>query len=478
MMKLTVAFLASLAAADAAQAHGRRHVRRQYGELPPYSLPGTGYSSATSSVAPSSSPDAATSSEGLPYFPPTGTAVSSYPAESKPPVGTGGMNDLPGYGTEPVIPSSSAAMDNTKGPNPPYVPTGTGYKPTITAYPTGGKPEYPTKDELVTSTVWSTQTFTVTACPKTVSDCPSESTYLVSSTVPVGLTSYAPHPTGVYEVIETSTSEVVHTTTETLTYTVGYGEHAHSTTKEITATSTETLYETCTVTKDASEITGTTTLTTTSTTTRYITVRPTPSKNAYDNEVPKPSGPAGGEEECIAQPPVTVTVTEQNTKTVTIGDEEYPTSSAAVVTEKYPEVPASSEAPVVTATYEAPVVTDVPVPSSSAAMDNERPTSKIYVTVVPYPIGNGTQPQPTGSSGFLTYTKPGGGYGTGAPVPVPSSSTYALDEELPSFTFPGEEVPASTAPVQTEVPKESEYPIPTAVPSDSYGPGYRKRYNF
>jgi len=475
MMKLTVAFLATLAAADAAQSHGRRHVRRQYGAELPYSLPGTGVPAVPSSTptpAPSSPAAAVPSSSGLPYF--------------------------PGEGTAPAIPASSVAEPASSGSSLPYIPGSSGTAPAGypvipassvaeplessaygTGFPTTAAPATPTGyngTELVTSTVYSTMTLTVTACPA-YGDCPAESTKVVTSVVPVGVTSYPkPTPADEYETIETSVSEVTHTITQTLTYTVGTGENAHPVTTEISSTSTETIYQTVTITKqheasptdvygEDEEITGTTTLTTTSTTTHYITVHPTPSAGS-EGEYPAGEYPAGGpqkeenEGDCQALPPVTVTVTAQETVTVTAG-QEYPASSAA----QNNEVPSSS-APILTAEY----------PASSAAVPSEKPTTVIPVTVsvVPYPIGNGTEPNVPGSTGFVTYTKPGAPYGT-APAVVPSSSLPA-DSQLPSFTLPAsvDKVPSSVAyPTQ-----ESSAAVPTAAPSDSYGPGYRKRFGF
>jgi hypothetical protein len=193
---------------------------------------------------------------------------------------------------------------------------------------------------MTTSTIYSTQIFTVTACPSTVSDCPARSTSTVTSVVPVGTTvcpKVTPTPSaGETEVVETPVSEITHTITETLTYTVGTGQNAHPTTTEITSVTTETVYATMTITKGTQasatpagypvgggeeEITGTTTSTTTSTTTKYITVFPSPSAGAneggqYTPGVPAPTGPAGGEGQGECLPPVTVTVTSQETVTV------------------------------------------------------------------------------------------------------------------------------------------------------------------
>ncbi|KAF2197568.1 hypothetical protein GQ43DRAFT_357026, partial [Delitschia confertaspora ATCC 74209] len=43
-------------------------------------------------------------------------------------------------------------------------------------------------EELVTSTIYSTQTFTVTMCASTVANCPARSTTTVVSVVPVSTT--------------------------------------------------------------------------------------------------------------------------------------------------------------------------------------------------------------------------------------------------------------------------------------------------
>lgn len=291
MMKLTVAFLATLAAADAAQAHGRRHVRRAgpdygngygYGAPPAYSLPGTG-AHASSTVALPATSDLPKGGEGSP--------------SSLPYVGTG---------TAPAISTGSPAAE--------YPPTFDTVVPSAplttapvhpTAYPTGGSPAAISSSGLVLS---PSENCTTTAAPHSSSPSPGKQTV----------------------VTETPVSEITHTITETLTYTVGRGENAHQTTTEIVSTSTETIYKTVTLTKEQEhaaptpsagqeDITGTTTVRTTSTTVKYITVHPTPAVPTAGEQGASPSKGADQGKGADCAPPVTVTVTAQETVTVVSG---------------------------------------------------------------------------------------------------------------------------------------------------------------
>jgi hypothetical protein len=378
---------------------------------------------------------------------------------------------------------------------------------------------------MVTSTIYSTQIFTKTACPPTVTDCPAHSTKLVTSVVAVGTTvcpeSDLPKATPTKAVTSSyPVSEVVQTYTETLIYTVGVGSTAHPVTTEVTSTSTSTQYSTVVITVGKPTPTGevpadatgpaggenayptgpaggenvypkggedvTSTIKSTSTSTKYITVKPTPTG---EGDVPadsesNPSGPAGGNgayptgnatpsvpagseggEDCAA--PVTVTVTAKETVTVTKGGD-YPAATPNSP-EETPEVPSEHTA-------------SSGMPSVPTGM---------------YPVpGNGTNPYPAGPTGFKTSTKPAMPTGTGY---VPATSV------LPSFTFVSEAatptgetaIPSSTVPagaessaaypvgggygdVSSKVPEASEavsssavYVVPSATPTpdNSYGAG-------
>ena len=118
---------------------------------------------------------------------------------------------------------------------------------------------------MTTSTVYETQTFTITSCAPTVTDCPAESTKVVTSVVAVSTTVcpvteaggyaastppssiVAPISTGVYSsegaVAASAPTESVVTkvTNTTLTYTLGSGSSTTIVTTTIQHTSTETL---------------------------------------------------------------------------------------------------------------------------------------------------------------------------------------------------------------------------------------------
>ncbi|ORY03947.1 hypothetical protein BCR34DRAFT_65207 [Clohesyomyces aquaticus] len=368
MMKLTVAFLAALAVADASGAHGRRHVRRQYGY--------GGYSE--SSAAPagftnSSSAATPASSTALPVGVSSSVVVASESSVAIPTfVGTGyGSSSGADSTALPAATSSSLPTFPSSGTIPTYVGTGSAVSSAVAETPaTTAAPTFPSTgfsfpvtgvvnstagaEELVTSIVYSTQVFTVTSCGSTVSDCPAKSTVMVTSVVAVGTTvcpkaSLTPtaagssalpaqsslSPSALVEISSTPASEITHKVTKTYTYTVGTGSVAHPTTTEVVETSTETVYKTIYLTKPAGSIAlptatpaetleGTTTVSSTSTTTKYITVYPTPAASSAEglgSVVPTgpggvvPTGPAGGE--CL--PPVTVTVTAQETVYVVSG---------------------------------------------------------------------------------------------------------------------------------------------------------------
>lgn len=527
MMKLTVAFLAALATADAAQAHGRRHhVRRQgdygygnggYGGGYPVNPPPAGTGSPSSTAIPAvpsdesstyppavetpavpTPPVVPSSSEGVdtsaiaigvssssiytefPTFPGTGYPVPSPPVES-PPVDSTGLPNFPGTGNS-AFPTAY----------PTAYPTGSGSFPVTDVANSTGSPD------VTTSTIYSTQISTVIGCPQTVTDCPASSTHLVTSVVAIATTvcpktTEGPSSTAIpaneqgEEVIETSVTEITHTITETLVYTVGTGPSAHPATTEVVSTSTETVYETVTITHPGSGATptpgsseeypsgsgeedypeGTTTISSTSTTTKYITVYPSASGTPVDTEdssaipaVPT-SGAGEGEEEGECAAPVTVTVTAQETVTVT-----------ATPDEPTPDVPATD------------------VPSNTGEVTSEYPVGTPSPSV-PYPFGNSTAYPTGGSTGFLTYTKPA--EGTGYPViPVPSGTgvpSVPEDTALPSFHLPSgtdiEAVPESTAIPAVPSGGETDYPstsadavVPTPTPGNGYGSygSYRKRF--
>jgi hypothetical protein len=119
--------------------------------------------------------------------------------------------------------------------------------------------------QMTISTIYETQTFTITSCAPTVTDCPAESTKLVTSIVAVSTTVcpvteaggyaastppssiVAPISTGVYPseaTVAPSTpveSVVTKVTNTTLTYTLGSGSSTTIVTTTIQHTSTETI---------------------------------------------------------------------------------------------------------------------------------------------------------------------------------------------------------------------------------------------
>ena len=119
--------------------------------------------------------------------------------------------------------------------------------------------------QMTISTIYETQTFTITSCAPTVTDCPAESTKLVTSVVAVSTTVcpvteaggyavstppssiVAPISTGVYTseaaVAPSAPAESVVTkvTNTTLTYTLGSGSSTTIVTTTIQHTSTETI---------------------------------------------------------------------------------------------------------------------------------------------------------------------------------------------------------------------------------------------
>lgn len=563
MMKLTVAFLAALAAADAAEARTHRQARRQYGDGYGYGggnsgYGGGGYGGAVSSPAAVSSakpvetpspsskvevpyiqssaeafktsqpagaassypsvPEAATSSsilvpaqtpvaspskpaggnygEGYPAVPAVSSSaavpvVSSsakvpeaatssvgygagYPAASSSvKVPAGGVSSGVPSGVVPssgvpsgVYPSGGAGVPvSSKVPSPSSVgkPSGGNGYP---AYPTGTAPA-PAKStpvEMTTKTIYSTQIVPA-------------SSGLVTKTVPVGTTvcpkeeatktpsPSAPASSAGVVTSQYPVSEITKKVTETLVYTVGVGSTAHPVTTEVVSTATSTIYSTVVITigkstpapgqqtayPEGSPVPEgpTTTIKSTSTTTKYITVKPTPSGKVPVGETGTPGTPgapaggagkpSGGAGECA--PPVTVTVTAKETVTVTKGQEK-PTPGAEKPGSGYPTTPQESGKP------------------SKPAGGAGKPTPSPL-----YPIGNnGTYP--AGPTGFKTSTKPAVPVGTGvygSDVPSKPSSTASL----PNFSF-ASEVPVKTPSQETGAPK----PTPSAAYPPAGGEGY------
>ena len=119
--------------------------------------------------------------------------------------------------------------------------------------------------QMTISTIYETQTFTITSCAPTVTDCPAESTKVVTSVVAVSTTVcpvteaggyavstppssiVAPISTGVYTSEATvapsapAESVVTKVTNTTLTYTLGSGSSTTIVTTTIQHTSTETI---------------------------------------------------------------------------------------------------------------------------------------------------------------------------------------------------------------------------------------------
>jgi hypothetical protein len=527
-MKLTIAFLAALAAADAVEARSHRQARRQYGTGPsggsygdvssakpvetplPSSVVAPYIQSSAEAFETSYPPNAASSYppvEATPYpspevpeggkSTPAGAESTPYaPAESspvKPSFGEGYPAETPKVpeGAVPsssVVPSgvypSSAVSPSGAYPSGGYaspassvvpeaassVPYGTGVFPSSGAgYPTGTgvSPASSTPlSDYVTKTIYSTQIY-------------SESSALVTKVVPVGTTCIpkdadkTPSPSAPVKVTsEYPVSEVVKTLTETLVYTVGVGSTAHPVTTEVVKTSTSTVYSTVVVTvgKNTGDKTaypegkpegptGTTTIKSTTTSTKYITVKPTPSSSGKVPSVgeqgyPVVSGSKNGGADCAA--PVTVTVTAKETVTVTKGQDKP--SATPYASKPALEYPVSSGKPVKPSGG-----ADVPKPSAT-------PSAK-------YPIGNGTHPYPAGPTGFKTSTKPAYPVGTGSygsDVPTKPSETSSL----PYFSFVSE-VPyptpsaVKTPSVETQVP----YPSSSAKPAESSpAPGYGSGY--
>lgn len=463
MMRLTVAFLAALAAADAAEARTHRHARRQYG---------SGYDTGYGEVP-------AVSSKESPKYNPTSAEVfvSSVPSDTYPPtVETPLHTSAYGSGFEegPEVPEPTSTIDYGNGYGAKPTPEGEGVYPSSEAVPSG---VYPSSKPVEGGEVYPTAPLPGTGYQGTgypgTGYQPSKtplSDYVSSVATPV--------PTE-YVTSKVPVSEVEECTTETLTYTVGVGSSAHPVVTEVTHTRTSTIYQTITVGKakptpevpaggeDYPVSSSTITVKSTTTSTKYITVKPTPT-SGY--EVPAGGqGTPEGEEECAA--PATVTVTAKETV--------YVTKEASKPT-AYPEVPAGGE--------------DKPE-------DEEKPEDEYpaYPPVQPtpsvkYPVPSGNGTYPAGPTGFHTSYKPAYPTGTGYNKPAaetsslpyfsfvsepaePTKTPISNEKPTPDYNNGYGEVPqaeSTTAPaypaIPQETPKESEKPTPSAVPS--YGSGY------
>ena len=382
MMKLTVAFLGALAVADASNARGHRHVRRQYGY-------GNGPETEPVYTAPANStatlPPVVVSSTPVAVEPPVGTTEVSpelpagsstdevpgvtFSATGTAPAGTAPAGTAPGVsypvgsGTAPAVPAvpaetslSPVGGDNATSTFPSFVLTGSeGSFPT--GVPSGVYPTGTGVEDLVTLTISSTQIFTVTACPSSVVDCPAKSTSLVTSVIAVGTTvcpeseassivesglpsSASAYPTGGDAVATPVPSVVVEDSTTVMTQTIGTGANAHETAITITNKVTKTVYVTgeaslpveSAVSPEQTPVAGedTTIVTSdiTSTVAKTLTITegaptgtgsPSSDTPASESGVPVnpedvPADSTGGAGECA--PPVTVTVTAQETVTV------------------------------------------------------------------------------------------------------------------------------------------------------------------
>lgn len=526
MMKLTVAFLATLAAVDASKVH-HRHARRQYGYGPGPEVPAANSTVATTTTAPSStlpasSPVALTSS-GLsstdvsPEKPTTTPGNVPTYGEGKPSSSVPGVS-FPGTGTAPGTGSPSEVA--TPLPTTSLSPVGGANSTSTSSFPTfhitGTDGTFPTAvpsgiiptgtgtagENSVTVTITSYQVFTSTKCAQGGSSCAesAKTTTLVTSAVPIGTTvcgekeasSIMSSVSNLHSAPATATatdtsvgavgspvpSTIVEDHTKTLTATVGTGENAHPTTYTITEKVTRTVYVTAGPSPsragEAPKPEPTTTLTTDITSTIGITKTITEGLptggNAYPTG-PKPSGvpvtPEGsqapGEGEGECAPPVTVTVTAKETVTVTEGS-----STGTAVPDDVPSHETSTGA-------SGPSGKPTGVPHPSKPVPSEKPTG--MPTGAPYPTGNGTAPVIPGSTGFLTSTKPSKpqptgelpGYGS---APAASSSAVAptgatSTDGLPSFVLPTP-TPAGEPAKETSVAPEA----PTPVESGAYGPGY------
>lgn len=473
MMKLTVTFLAALAAADAAEARSHRQARRQYGERPANSkpavyssVPSVPYNPTTAEVFATSVPVAVTYP---PKGEPTPAASSAYGS---------GFSEGPYHSDK--VPSESVAYPpvGDKPSHVAYPPTGESTKvPEGVAYPTGSYGDKPVKDtSSVPAGVYPPTGYPAyptgtgsygSATP--LSDYVTKTIY--NSGTPVGTTICKESETPTVE-YETSKIPITHT----LIYTVGTGSTAHAVTTEVTSTSTKTLTKTVVITQHKPKPTpetpykdsypsggeeyGTKTIKSTTTSTKYITVHATPSNKVPSKEQTYPTGPAKGDE-CAA--PVTVTVTAKQTVTVTKGSHK---PSHTPSSDK-PQPPSNEYPPA--------------KPSPSKPVGEEyppyQPTKPSATPSAKYPVGNGTHPYPAGPTGFKTSAKPyypTGSYGTGVPN-KPSETSLPYFSFVSDTPYPAEtpKTPSEEQTYPTKTPSEEQtYPSKTPVAEASYGNGY------
>ena len=457
--KLSIALLAALSVAEAS--HARRapfkHLVRRQGTY--YGSPAV---NASSSVA---AEETSTPTTSL-TFDTTPLAVES--------------SSLPTF----VLDSSIVYPTGTGSGPSGVTPSGTG------AHPTGTGTSESTsvaEEELVTSTISSTQIFTVTLCPSSVTDCPSRSTSLVTSVIAVATTvcpkseleaTPTAEPTGEVVTATTPVSEVTHEVIQTATITVGSGPSAHPVTQTYARTSVETIYQTVTITRakasatpvadktpkpvegGAETITSgtTTTLTSTTTSTQYVTVHSTRTPVAGESSAVVVDAPTGASDCAI---PTTVTVTAQETVYVTVGGAN------------------SAPATTVTGTITDSVTTFTPSASPDFSSIDEVVETTITSssfpseTFAPYPIKNGTVPSGTAApSGFLTFTKPAG-YGSEAPTATPAateSSSSSVEPAVSTVYVVPQPVDSTSAPESSVAPIEtSSSAAPAETPTGSYG---------
>ncbi|KAB2099722.1 hypothetical protein AG0111_0g12063 [Alternaria gaisen] len=403
MMKLTVTFLAALTAADAAEARSHRQARRQYGN---------GYGEV---LAHSSKPVVQSSVAPLPYNPTTAEvfaasvpAALTYPSSGTPtPAGDYGS----GFSEKPYD-----GGESSKVPHP--------AENSSVAYPGHESSDKPVKD--------------ATTYPSATGTYP-----------PTGYPAY-PTGTGSYPKSSTPLSDYV---IKTIYSSVVITQNKPKPTPE--ATPYKDNYPT------SEDEYGTTTIK--STTTKYVTIKATPSNKTPSKEQTYPTGPAGPSrgkgEECAA--PVTVTVTAKETITVTKEfNKPSGTPSSGKPTslkDEYPPVKPSKSTPA------GEEYTEYPASSGKPTKPSATPSAK-------NPIGNSTYPSySAGPTGFQTSAKPAyptGSYGSDVPTKPSETSSPSYFSFVSEVPYPSE-TPAKI------LSEEQTYPSPTPSPADSgYGSGY------
>jgi hypothetical protein len=328
---------------------------------------------------------------------------------------------------------------------------------------------------MTVSTIYETQTFTVTSCAPTVTDCPAESTKLVTSIVavsttvcpvteaggyaastppssivaPVSTGGYAastppssivaPISTGVYSsgspVATSAPAESVVTkiTNATLTYTLGYGSSTTIVTTTIQQTETETITKTVYMTRPASGAggygassvsaeavtspTATTTISSTSTFTKIVTVYAVPSESGSVYAVPSESGSV------YAIPSQSGSVVAA-AATTGVGECAAPVT-VTVTAQETVTVTAGSESYAAVSTFVSTPASGITTPSSSVVLPIESSTPAFYPTGAPY--GNFTLPSAASKvqpSGFMTIKHPSGTDPAPYAPPKPTGGYY------------------------------------------------------